>query len=650
MQAKGWLDAAPFCFYGTFGMKPLGIRYRILLATLAPATLVAFLVSSLLIVDQIEQARTEQHRRLAAVARQIASAAEYNIFVGNSAGLLALLEITTREPDLIGAAILDAHGKVLASTVPISALPPHEAVHHGMSPPSDPSSSRHWHRIAISASNFGEQDLFAGAAAPASPELGQLLLEVTDEPLQREIRHDLFSAVALSLVVLLFGSLLALALSRNLIRLLLRISRVVDQVGHGIGSARIGHAGPDELGQLAEGIDRMIGRVEINQAELAARIAAATLALRREKEEAEEAGLSRSRFFAAASHDLRQPVQALGLFVAQLEREARHGPLQTRVSQLAQSVRNLQALLDTLLDYSRLDGKVFRTDLRPVNARTAITAVAAEFSAAAAAKGLMLRCRACDCWLLTDPALLHRILLNLVSNSIRHTRQGGILIGCRRGMSHARISVWDTGPGIPAEHHATIFDELVQLENPERDAGKGLGLGLAIVRRTADLLHHPLMLRSHLSRGSCFSVMIPLTEAPAIPDPVPALDEPARGPILVLGAPTADRDELTTLLNGWGLPSLAVADADQALERMEADGIPSLLLCESGGRLDPLLDALDRLDAVAGTPVPALLVHPGPVTGIDLRGERRLLLARPYRPARLRALLSHLLEPEGAAE
>lgn len=631
-------------------MKPLGIRYRILFTALAPAALVAFLVSSLLVAGQIEQARTEQHRRLAAVARQIASAAEYNIFVGNATGLLALLETTSREPDLVGAAILDTQGKVLASTVPIADLPLPDAIHQGLSPPSYLATYRRWHGITIHASNFGEQDLFAGTEAPASPKLGQLLLRVTNEPLQREILRGMFTAIALSLVVVLFGSLLALALSRNLIRLLLRISQVVDQVGHGIGSARIGQAGPDELGQLAAGIDRMIGRVEINQAELAARIAGATLALRREKEEAEEASLSRSRFFAAASHDLRQPVQALGLFVAQLEREARHGPLRARVSQLAQSVRNLQALLDTLLDYSRLDGKVFRTDLRPVNARTAITSVAAEFSASAAAKGLVLRYRACDCWLLTDPALLHRILLNLVSNAIRHTRQGGILVGCRRGATHARISVWDTGPGIPAEHHAAVFDELVQLENPERDAGKGLGLGLAIVRRTADLLHHPLMLRSNLGRGSCFSVTIPLTGAPAIPDRAPASSEPARGAILVLGAPSAERDELTALLDGWGLPSLTVADADEALERLAADGIPSLLLCDSGGRLDPLLDVLDRLDAATGTSIPALLVHTGPVTGIDVRGERRLVLARPFRPARLRALLNHLLEPEGAAE
>lgn len=631
-------------------MKPLGIRHRILFTALAPAALVAFLVSSLLVAGQIEQARSEQHRRLAAVARQIASAAEYNIFVNNTTGLLALLESTFSEPDLIGAAILDTRGKVLASTVPIADLPSPDAIDQGLSLPNLLSPSRRWHSIPIQASYFGEQDLFAGNETPAPTQIGQLLLQVTNEPLRGQILRSIYIAVALSLMVLLFGSLLALALSRNLIRLLLRISQVVDQVGHGIGSVRIGHDGPDELGQLAAGIDRMIGRIENNQAEMAARIAEATTALRREKEEAEEASRSRSRFFAAASHDLRQPVQALGLFVAQLEREARDNPLQARVSQLGQSVRNLQTLLDTLLDYSRLDGQVFHTKLRPVNARTAIASVADEFSAAAAAKGLVLRYRVCDCWLLTDPALLHRILINFVSNAIRHTRRGGILIGCRRGATHARISVWDTGPGIPVEHHAAIFDELVQLENPERDASKGLGLGLAIVRRIAGLLQHPLTLRSTPGRGSCFSVTIPLTSDPAFRDQAPLPSEPARGPILVLGAPAPERDELATLLDGWGLPSVMVDDVAEALQHLADDGVLSLLLCDSSGPLEPLLDALDRLDAAAGFPIPALLVRSGPQTGMNLRSARRLALVRPYRPARLRALINHLLDPDGVAD
>lgn len=627
-------------------MKPLGIRHRILLIALVPAALVAFLVTGLLVAGQVEQARIEQHRRLAAVARQIAAAAEYNIFVGNTAGLLALLETTSSEPDIVGAAILDPVDKVLASTVPIIDLPRPEATLSGMSPPAHFGADPHWHTIPIRASNYEEQDLFAGTASPPAPVLGRLLLGVSAKPLRHEILRGVLTAAGLSLLVVLLGALLALVLSRNLIRLLLRISQVVDQVGHGIGTARVGYAGPDELGQLAAGIDRMIERVEISQAELARRIAEATQALRREKEDAEEAALSRSRFFAAASHDLRQPVQALGLFVAQLEREASGSPLQARVGLLAQSVRNLQALLDTLLDYSRLDGKVLRTELRPVNARIAIDSVVTEFAAAAAAKGLALRSRADDCWLLTDPVLLHRILLNLVGNAIRHTRLGGVLVGCRHGTTQARIGVWDTGPGIPPDQQDAIFDELVQLDNPERDAGKGLGLGLAIVRRIADLLRHPLTLRSRLGRGSCFSVTIPLTNAPHAPPPGPVASAPGQMRILVLCPAGPQREELAALLDGWERPISSAGNAEEAIADIAARGAPALVICETGGRPEEVRAILDRIDAAAGRTLPALLIHPGPLAEPAAGNGRRLLLARPFRPARLRALLDHLLEPE----
>lgn len=633
-------------------MKPLGIRSRILLAALAPAVLVAFLVSGIMAAGQIEQAQIDQHRRLLAVARQVAAAAEYNIFVGNTAGLQAQLETAVEEPDVVAAAIIDTDGAMLASTLPVQELPKPEDVSPSFEPPGFMETAPHWHRVPIQSPHLGEQDLFATATA-AAPPLGQLLIRVTDQSLRDDMRRLILTAVLSSTLMLIFGVLLAMALARDPIRLLLDIRRVVDQVGRGIGGKRVEGMGTDELGQLAQGINHMAGRVEMTRAELAAQVAEATQALREEKEEAEQAALARSRFFASASHDLRQPVQALGLFATHLERDTRRSPLEPRVRQLAQSVRTLQGLLDTLLDYSRLSGQVYNTDTRPVYARNLIDATINGFADIAAAKGLELRQHVADCWLLTDPALLHRILINFVSNAIRHTQRGGVLVACRHDATHARIEVWDTGPGIPPEQQEAIFEELVQLDNPERDASKGLGLGLAIVRRTTDLLCHPIRLRSRVGRGSCFSITIPLTRAPAETQDnaaTAAAGHASRPDILVCGDASPARDELVGLLVDWDHEPVVMTTAGEAVDRVAGHGAPGLLIIETGGHIDGALDALDRIDLAAGRPVPALLIHPGPLPQYDTRGKQRQVLAQPFRPARLRALVEHLLAADSAGE
>lgn len=625
-------------------MKPLGIRHRILLAALAPTALVAFLVSGILLAGQVEQAEIDQHRRLQAVARQIASGAEYNIFVGNTAGLQAQLETATQEPDVVAAAIFDPHGTILASTVPIHDLPASDRIHAGFEPPGEREQLRHWHGIPIQSTRFGEQDLFS-LPAVSTPPLGRLLLQVSNESLRGETRRLLLTAGATSALMLLFGILLAMALSRDLIRMLLRIRQVVDQVGHGICGERVGGAGPDELGQLAQGINRMADRVEMTQADLAAQVGQATTALRKERDEAEQAARSRSRFFASASHDLRQPAQALGLFVTRLERDARRSTLLPRIRQLAQSVRTLQGLLDTLLDYSRLSGQVYRTENRPVRAATVIAAVHAEYQAAAVEKKLELRQHVANCWLMTDAALLHRILLNLVSNALRHTRSGGVLLACRHGTTHAHIEVWDTGPGIPPDQQSAIFEELVQLDNPERDASKGLGLGLAIVRRTATLLNHAVRVRSRVGHGSCFSVTIPLARAPTDLYPDGLSPAAAEAEILVFGKAGRAQVELIALVESWGQATRFAPTVADALDGIAITGAPELVILETGDKLQDALDTLDALDHAAGRPLPALLIHPGPLSLPELRSPLRRLLSRPFRPARLRALIDHLLNP-----
>ncbi|MEW6165493.1 MAG: HAMP domain-containing sensor histidine kinase [Pseudomonadota bacterium] len=635
-------------------MKSFGIRERILLAALAPAILVTVLISALLVIEHTREAHIEQHRRLSAVARQIAAAAEYSLFVGDHEALGRLLETATQEPDVVAGTFLDPQDRVLVATVPERLLPDAADILLGFDPPVLSEKERHWHKLAIHATSYGEFDLFGAAGQKTPPLLGHLLLQVSNESLTRGMLNYALKALGGALSILLFGVLLALALSRGLVRSLTEIRLVIEGIRHGHHGLRAQSTGNDELGQLAQGINAMANAVAQTQETLAARVAEATATLRRERDEASQAARARSRFFAAASHDLRQPMLALGLFATRLGRDAHHSPLRPQVDQVVQSVRNLQGLLDTLLDYSRLSGQVYRIEEKPVRSLDLVARIVEEFSAAAADKRLEFRHRAADCWLLTDRALLHRILINLVGNAIRHTRRGAVLLTCRRGATHARIEVWDTGPGIPAEFHATIFDELVQLDNPERDSEKGLGLGLAIVRRTADLLRHPLALCSRVGQGSRFSVTIPL--APPRPAEEEDLLEASSDPledarILFISEHPGEQEEIAGMLDGWGCQLVSVADADEARSWIVVHGAPRAVLwdtADGAAGTEYAQALLDWLETATGFRLPALIVSSGPVPQLEHRPDTatRLLLTRPFRPARLRALLTRIVATE----
>lgn len=286
-------------------MTSLGIRGRILLAALAPATLVALLVSGMLVATQVEQSRVDQHRRLYAVARQLSSMAEFSIFSGDTGSLQRLLDSALTEPDVVGAAFLDPDGRVLASTLPTWELPPPEEVYAGFAPPLNSQHIEHWHAQPIRPANYGEADLFSDPVKPTPPLLGQLLVKVSMASLRDEIRNYALKAAAISTLILLFGVLLALALSRGLIRTLTDIGRVVAGISQGHNDLRVAPDAAGELGHLAAGINAMASAVAQTQEELAVRIAKATATLRRERDAAEAAAQARSRFFTAASHDLR---------------------------------------------------------------------------------------------------------------------------------------------------------------------------------------------------------------------------------------------------------------------------------------------------------------------------------------------------------
>jgi signal transduction histidine kinase len=286
------------------------------------------------------------------------------------------------------------------------------------------------------------------------------------------------------------------------------------------------------------------------------------------KVEAERATLAKSKFLAAASHDLRQPVQSLTLVLAAIKRMVRDKPEAVRAAALAKSsVDTLNDLLNGILDISRLDAGVVTPSVESVDLGELIEQLAQEYSPRAARMGLAFRSMPRVLHARTDAALLERIIRNLIENALRYTAEGGILIGLRPRGDFVRIDVIDTGIGIPDDKHSEIFEEFRQLSNPARDASRGLGLGLAIVSRLARLLGIEVEVASKLDKGTRFSLLLPLDRS--VPTKVPAepLPDEWGGRFLVIEDNADVLHAYEIMLHDWGYETIVASSGEEAIER-----------------------------------------------------------------------------------
>lgn len=363
---------------------------------------------------------------------------------------------------------------------------------------------------------------------------------------------------------------------------------------------------------------------------------------------AEEASRSKSRFFAAANHDLRQPLHSLGLFATALRNGSDGRASSKLVDQILQCTDSLEQLFDNLLDISRLDAGQVEVKRELVDINTVFDRLRSAFTGQAQEKGLKLSVRRSKTMLTTDPTLLLRVLSNLVSNAIRYTERGGVIVGCRRRGAVARIEVWDSGIGIPQEQHERIFEEFYQLNNPSRDRSRGLGLGLATVRRIAQLLDHPLRLRSTAGRGSRFVIEIPIADPSKIVAVSATVEHKAPNLIggkliVVIDDEESVRLGMQSLLESWGCKCVPANDADEALQLL-ADRTPDFIIADLRLR-DELngIDAIRQLRARLGEAIPAVLVS-GDTATEQLRkvsAAGLTMMHKPLKPVRLRALLNH---------
>lgn len=362
---------------------------------------------------------------------------------------------------------------------------------------------------------------------------------------------------------------------------------------------------------------------------------------------AEAASRSKSLFFAAANHDLRQPLHSLGLFATALRngKVDEHG--RRLIDQILQATESLEQLFDNLLDISKLDAGQVEAKQEIVPANLVLDRLRSTFAVPAEDKGLKLVVRRSRAMLFTDPTLLFRVLSNLVANAIRYTEKGGVIVACRKRGNGVSIEVWDSGVGIPAEQHARIFEEFYQLNNPSRDRTRGLGLGLATVRRIVHLLDHPLAVRSAVGRGSRFSIEVPLADpnqihsgAATIEQKVPNL---IRGKlIMVIDDEESVRLGMQSLLESWGCKCITAMDADEALGSTNGR-VPDFIIADLRLRGDRNgIEAIRELRAELGD-VPAVLIS-GDTAPEQLRkvsAAGLTMMHKPLKPVRLRALLNH---------
>ncbi|TWA87178.1 PAS domain S-box-containing protein [Azospirillum brasilense] len=381
-------------------------------------------------------------------------------------------------------------------------------------------------------------------------------------------------------------------------------------------------------------------------------------ALRRAKEEAERAALSKSKFLASASHDLRQPMQSLFLFSGAL-----HGHVQSEKGQkalrlLESGLDALKGLLDSLLDVSRLDAGVVKPTLEDFPMALLLDHIAAGYAPVARGKGLDWTMEGCPLNIRSDRVLLGRMIRNLVENAIRYTEQGNIAITCSVVDGRMRITVADTGIGISDEHLPRIFEEFHQVGNPERDRSQGLGLGLAIVQRIGLLLEHPVTVRSTPGVGSVFTIEVPLGETPKPVDLVPAVHPLATRPVAAGGgeerlAMVIDDDSIVLLglqaiLREWGYEVLIAGSGEQAVDKLRSvSRKPDIIIADYRLREGKVgTDAILDIRRLFDSEIPAIVVtgETGPECQRDAVRHGFGLMHKPVTPRQLAGAMERSLQ------
>ncbi len=653
------------------------IQQRVALLTLMPLLVLTIFLEVFLLHGRFSDLDRGLLERGKLIARQMASSSEYGVFSNNRDFLSALADGVLREPDVSGLVILNAASEVLLSAGEVTKVMQKQGVdarsaqfrHVGqfvtqdgqgvnLQTPVKTDSRSVWIYQPIVPAQVSVDDL---DFRPSVRQIGAVIIEMSKANTEQYKREMLiFTLVGTALFLLVSFCLVFLA-SRSITIPTRLLSVAVQQIAQGDLSTRISFTTRiAELDTLAQGLNEMAVQLQEDREILQQRITQATQALREKKEEAERVSHDKSRSLAVASHDLRQPLHALGLYVAELRRQLSSTPQQHLVEQVEQSVDALATLLNALLDLSKLDAGVVIPQKQSCNIAAMISRVASDYQMLATIKNIHLVVRPCKGNVTSDPVLLERILMNLVSNAIRYSYPNGcVMIACRKRGNQMRIEVRDNGIGISQADQANIFREFFQISKPQLDSSKGQGLGLAIVDRLVRLLGHNIELRSAPNRGSLFALQVPINFEPERFSgtdkyhtlPTSSTEAWEGLPLAKKNILVVDDDEqvlsgTATIMNAWG-GKVSTATGLQVVRQLFSGGERWDLIISDYqlGMNETGFDVIAEVRARQGMYIPAILISGD--TSSELQQSASLaghhLLYKPVKPAKLRSLLIFLL-------
>ena len=623
-------------------MKRWGIVGRAVFLGLIPAVAVTAILTVYFLNSRLADLQSALELRAASMARHLALAGEQPLAMGDEARLQRLVKLALQDPNVSTITLSGADGQALAKGVNAQA---------GVHPAGNAKMLSIRQAIPLGVLNPGI----------SSSAMGMVEVTLTNDASAEVSRQVLTRGMGVALLVLALTALLALRLAHAFVKPIQKLAEAAKALAGGNLTTRVALNSSGELRALEECVNSMAAALQSAQenldrqiqtvsAEMALRAGSEARALTSQKEAAEAANRAKSRFLAAATHDLRQPLHALGLFSGALLEKIRYPEVRELVVNINKSVEALDGLFNSLLDISKLDAGVIEPARAAFALQTLFDKLMRDYQPQALNKGISFRVRPSSHVVYSDAALVERIMRNLISNAVAHTDHNGVLVGARQRGDQVRIEVWDCGPGIESANLKDIFQEFYQLGNPERDRSKGLGLGLAIVARLARLLDSKVNVRSKVGKGSIFSFDLPLTHIkpqPEVSYTTPALNNLIGAFIVIIDDEQAVLEGMRALLTDWGCHLVLADSVADALNQLKDEPAPDLFIADYRLRDGATgIQALARLQKEYGMGIPGILItgDTSPDRLREAKASGYYILHKPVRAPKLRTLLGYALE------
>ena len=629
-------------------MKRFGIRQYIAFITLFPLIVITAFLEVFFIYNYFAELDLHIVERGKLIASQFEESSEYGVMSNNLQFMGNIAQNVSQEPDVSGVVILNSASMVLAEAGSFSSSIKKVLIDLQHTTAGKlPVVTRYDNRsFLISQSILPEAVMLDELeAVPAVKSIGSVIVEMSLESTEKLKSEILWYTIITTTIFLATISYIVYLVSRSITYPISILSNVIQKIANGnLETRSVSSSHINEIKVLTNGINHMAEQLQNERVVLQQRVEEATLDMRNSKEKAERANLAKSKFLAAASHDLRQPLHALGLFASALNERIKSPEERLLVENINQSVSSLEELFNALLDISRLDAGIIQPKFQHFWIKSLMDRLLTEFKAQAQRKGLNMQVEGADVVIYSDPALLETMLRNLIGNAIRYTQRGEVKVAWLINGNQVCIEVHDTGVGISDEDREHIFQEFLQLNNPERDRTKGLGLGLAIVRRLSRLLKSTISVQSELGSGSVFRLNIPLGDASLITDDnslvMQQLENESAMLVLVIDDESSVRVAMTALLGTWGHEVIAVSSLPAALQAIQR--APDVIIADYRLMQEKTgIEAIQSIHQFCGQEIPSLIVtgDTAPELLRETQSSGYAFMHKPVNSAKLRAFL-----------